>query len=109
MRRMAGETSLFTGNRGMVDGDLLTLFFMAVKAEGVAFFENKLCVFRSMGLVAGITHSLFKGRMVHRPTPLQFRGLMAIQTEFVLLFAGLKRFGRGSRLMTRIALNRSNG
>ena len=52
MRGMAGKASLFTDDRGMVERDLLTLLFMAIKTENIYFFENKLRVLGSMGVMA---------------------------------------------------------
>jgi hypothetical protein len=44
MGGMAGKASLFTDDRGMVERDLLTLLFMAIKTECVPPFEDKLWI-----------------------------------------------------------------
>ena len=48
MRCMTGKASLFTGDRGMVDGDLLTFFLMAIKTENIPFFRKKVRILRGM-------------------------------------------------------------
>jgi hypothetical protein len=70
----------------MIDRDFLTLLFMAVKTQGIAFFESKFWVFRSMGLMARIAHSLFKGGVIYSPTCLQLRGVMTIVAKLTSFF-----------------------
>jgi hypothetical protein len=57
---MAGKASLFTRDRGMVECNLLTLFFMAIQTEIVDSFKDKLWVLRGMGLMAGVACPLFE-------------------------------------------------
>jgi hypothetical protein len=42
MRWMTGKASLFTGDRGMIDGNLLTFFLMTIKTEKIPFFSKKV-------------------------------------------------------------------
>jgi hypothetical protein len=60
MRGMTGKASFFTGERGMGDGDLLTFFLMAIKAESIQLLRKKFRILRGMGLMTGVTGSLFK-------------------------------------------------
>jgi hypothetical protein len=60
MGRMARKAPLLAGNRSMVDRDRFPLFFMAVKTEGIAFLEDELRIFRSVGPMTGITGPLFE-------------------------------------------------
>jgi len=108
VRRMTGEASFATLYGFMDNTDLSPHLFVTVKTEGVAALENKFWKLRGMGLMAGITHSFFERRMVHRPSrPHVFR-IMAIGTKFILVLTGLKRFGRRSGFMTTLALGRRN-
>ncbi len=58
-----------------------------------------------MGLMAGITHALFKRRVVYSPARFEGCGFMTIGTELIFILACPERFWIGRRLMTPIALN----
>jgi hypothetical protein len=92
MGRMARKAALFTGNRSMVDRDFFTLFFMAVKTEGVPLFEDKLRIFGSVGPMTGITRPLFERRMINLPASLQFGSVMTVVAKLASCFGRPKRF-----------------
>jgi hypothetical protein len=39
---MAGKASFFTGDRGMIDVDLLTFFLMTIKTEKIPSLSKKV-------------------------------------------------------------------
>ena len=78
MGRMTGKTAFGTGDRSMVECNLLVFFIMAIKTERVNLLENKLWGLRGMGLMAGVAHPLFEGRMVHRSPTLQLITVMTV-------------------------------
>ncbi len=65
MGPMAGKTSLFTRHGGMLEGDVLSLLFMAVKTELVQLFRLKLWALGGMGVVACQTLPFLKGAVFH--------------------------------------------
>jgi hypothetical protein len=87
----------------MVDSDLLALLLMAVKTEGVPFFEDKLRIFGSVGPMTGITRPLFERRMINFPAGLQSGSIMTIVAKLTPCPNGPKRFWIGGRLMACFA------
>jgi hypothetical protein len=72
MRWMAGKAPLLAGDRGMLDGYVLTLFLMTIKTEKIPSLSKKVGIFRSMGSMTSNTFSFFKRTMFHSPTGFQF-------------------------------------
>jgi hypothetical protein len=95
MGRMARKAPLLANNGSMVDGNLLTLFLVAVKTKKIPSLSKKVRIFRSMGGVTSNALAFFKRTMFYTSTGFQFWGVVTIVTEFAICFSGAKRFGIG--------------
>lgn len=109
MGRMTGKASFFTGDRGMVEGNLAALLFVTVKTEAVDILKNKSGILRGVGLMAGFTGSLFKRSVVNFSSRRQLSRVMTIGTELTSCLVGAERFWIGRWLMTGIALGGGHG
>lgn len=108
MRGMAGKTPLLTRHRGMLERDLLALFFVAIDAEAVHPFLFEPRMLGRMRGVAGQTLAFLKRVMLDRPARFQLRSIVTIVAELTPCFRSGKRFWIRCRLMACVTLGRGH-